>query len=192
LLDFICIERFVLRFFFDVIIKFLQGFMLKLDNFFFFFSFWSLHILVFFFFFSRLFCLGSLLDIIVSDFPSKAFYRFEFIYSFWSLKLFSRFFLKTFASIILPIMSLSFFFSSASWLEREIWDMFGLKFFFNFDLRRVLSDYGFFGHPLRKDFPVVGFVEARYNNVFQSVLLEPVELLQQLREFLFKNTWVTV
>jgi len=76
-------------------------------------------------------------------------------------------------------------------LEREIWDMFGIKFLLNNDLRRILTDYGFQGHPLRKNFPLIGFVELRYDDLFQSILIEPVEVTQKFRFFRFENPWVS-
>lgn len=79
-----------------------------------------------------------------------------------------------------PVLSISNFFSSGLWLEREIWDMFGVKFLLNSDLRRILTDYGFQGHPLRKNFPLIGFVELRYDDLFQSILIEPLKSLKNL------------
>jgi NADH:ubiquinone oxidoreductase subunit C len=87
----------------------------------------------------------------------------------------------------LPILSIKFFFSSASWLEREAWDLYGVKFLLHLDLRRILTDYGFQGHPFRKDFPLIGFVELRYDDLFQSIVIEPVELSQKFRFFKFEN-----
>lgn len=75
-------------------------------------------------------------------------------------------------------------------MEREIWDFLGLRFLFHNDMRRILTDYGFKGYPLRKDFPLIGFVEIRYDDIFQSILIEKVELSQKLRVFRFFNPWV--
>lgn len=74
-------------------------------------------------------------------------------------------------------------------MEREIWDLFGIYFLGHSDLRRILTDYGFEGFPLRKDFPVVGYVEVRYDESYKSLVYEPVELVQELREFQFSNPW---
>jgi len=85
--------------------------------------------------------------------------------------------------------TLSSLFSSCLWLEREIWDLFGYIFNGNFDLRRILTDYGFAGHPLRKDFPLTGFFEVRYDDSLMRIILEPVELAQEFRYFEFLNPW---
>lgn len=85
--------------------------------------------------------------------------------------------------------SLVSFFQSSNWLEREIWDLFGIYFLGHSDLRRILTDYGFEGFPLRKDFPVVGYVEVRYDESYKTLVYEPVELVQELREFQFSNPW---
>jgi NADH-quinone oxidoreductase subunit C len=80
-------------------------------------------------------------------------------------------------------------FVGAEWFEREAWDMYGIPFEGHSDLRRILTDYGFEGHPLRKDFPVTGFVEVRYDDVQKRVLYEPVELKQEFRNFDFLSPW---
>lgn len=85
--------------------------------------------------------------------------------------------------------SLTSFFLSSNWLEREMWDMFGILFFGHTTLKRILTDYGFEGYPLRKDFPVTGYVELRYNEETKSLIYEPIELMQEVREFNLKNPW---
>jgi NADH-quinone oxidoreductase subunit C len=85
--------------------------------------------------------------------------------------------------------SITKLFFSASWLEREIWDMFGIFFRNHFDLRRLLTDYGFFGHPLRKDFPLMGFIEVKYGAEFSKLLYEPVEVVQEFRLFDLQSPW---
>jgi NADH-quinone oxidoreductase subunit C len=82
------------------------------------------------------------------------------------------------------------FFSSSSWMEREAWDMFGVKFLLHNDLRRILTDYGFYGHPLRKDFPLLGFIELRFSDLLQSICSEPITSAQGMRVFAFRNPWI--
>lgn len=81
------------------------------------------------------------------------------------------------------------FFRSAAWSERECWDMFGLMFIGNSDMRRLLTDYGFMGHPLKKDFPLTGYLELRYDEMRKNLVYEKVELSQELRDFHFSNPW---
>jgi NADH-quinone oxidoreductase subunit C len=88
-----------------------------------------------------------------------------------------------------PVASVSGVFSSAIWLEREAWDMFGIFFANHPDLRRILTDYGFEGHPLRKDFPLTGFKEVRYDEEQKRVVYEPVKLTQEFRRFDFMSPW---
>jgi NADH-quinone oxidoreductase subunit C len=90
------------------------------------------------------------------------------------------------------IPSIEHIYSSANWFEREVWDLFGVFFSNNLDLRRILTDYGFEGHPLRKDFPLSGYVEARFDEMSKRVILEPIEITQEFRVFQFANVWKTV
>ncbi len=83
-------------------------------------------------------------------------------------------------------------FSAANWYEREVWDMFGIYFESHPDLRRILTDYGFEGHPLRKDFPLTGYVELRYDNEQKRVVYEPVKLTQDFRRFDFMSPWEAI
>ena len=89
------------------------------------------------------------------------------------------------------VPSIAGIFSSANWLEREVWDMYGVYFAGHPDLRRILTDYGFQGHPMRKDFPLSGFVECRYDASKKRVVTEPVELAQEFRAFDFASPWQT-
>ena len=105
---------------------------------------------------------NMLLDITAVDYPQRA-KRFEIIYNLLSLKNHLRIRIKIFVNDNEIIPSISKLFKSANWYEREVWDMYGISFKGNNDLRRILTDYGFEGHPLRKDFPLTGFVELRYD-----------------------------
>jgi len=87
------------------------------------------------------------------------------------------------------ISTLIFCHASANWLEREIWDMFGIKIWNNFDLRRILTDYTFKGHPLRKDYPLSGYTEISYDEQLNLIRERPVELMQELRFFHLHNVW---
>ena len=120
------------------------------------------------------------MDITAVDFPSKA-NRFEVVYHFLSVRYNTRIRVKTYCSEVTPVPSLTDLYSAANWFEREVWDMFGVFFTGHPDLRRILTDYGFEGHPLRKDFPLTGYVEVRYDDEKKRVVAEPVELAQAMR-----------
>jgi len=92
---------------------------------------------------------------------------------------------------ITPVPTVSTVWSSANWSEREVWDLFGVYFVGHTDLRRILTDYGFKGHPLRKDFPLTGFVEKNYNDTVKACVYEPVEVAQDYRNFYFNNPWLS-
>ena len=117
-------------------------------------------------------------DITAVDFPEKD-VRFEVIYNLLSIRYNTRIRVKTSVNEITPIDSICSIHSSANWYEREVWDLFGIFFTNHPDLRRILTDYGFEGHPLRKDFPVSGFSEVRYDHVAKRVISEPIELTQE-------------
>jgi len=129
-----------------------------------------------------------LMDITAVDYPSRA-TRFEVVYTLLSVRRNARLRVKTFVDEITPLHSLVPIYSSANWLERETWDMFGVFFVHHPDLRRILTDYGFEGHPLRKDFPLSGFVEVRYDDSEKRVVTEPLEMTQEFRYFDFANPW---
>jgi len=133
--------------------------------------------------------INTLLDIIALDYPDKILEgnKFVLIYVVISPLLNFRFFFKLFFNIENLIISISNLYSSANWLEREVWDFFGIKFLFHKDLRRILTDYGFIGHPLLKDFPLTGFVEIRYEDVYSNIVYEPLEISQSLRFFKYEN-----
>lgn len=127
-------------------------------------------------------------DICATDSPWKK-NRFEIFYNLLSIHFNSRITLITNLKEQDSIESIQNIYKVASWFERELWDMFGIFFFNNSDLRRILTDYGFKGHPLRKDFPLTGFIEVRYFHIEKRILVEEVSLTQDYRTFYFNNTW---
>ena len=129
-----------------------------------------------------------LIDVTAVDFPSRAL-RFEIVYNLLSVSYNARIRIKTCLDETTSIASITELYSSAGWWEREVWDMFGIFFSNHPDLRRILTDYGFKGHPLRKDFPLTGFVEVRYDDSEKRVINEPVEITQEFRYFDFSSPW---
>ncbi len=129
-----------------------------------------------------------LTDLFAADFPQKK-ERFEVVYNLLSLKLNMRIIIKTSVADNNSLPSASELFSAATWYEREIYDMFGVTFDNSPDPRRILTDYGFVGHPLRKDFPVTGNVQVRYDTTLKKVVNEPVSLQQEFRDFDFLSPW---
>ena len=130
----------------------------------------------------------QLSDLFAVDYPDRA-SRFEVVYQLLSLHFNFRLRVKLLVKDGDPVPSVSRVFSSASWYEREVWDMYGIHFSDHPDLRRLLTDYGFHGHPLRKDFPLTGFVELRYDDERKRVVYENVELPQEFRTFDFMSPW---
>lgn len=133
--------------------------------------------------------LEQLIDLSAIDFQEKK-YRFEVYYHLLSIKNNFRLLVTTNVNENAFLNSVTSLFSSANWLEREVWDMFGIFFWGHPDLRRILTDYGFKGHPLRKDFPMTGFVEIRYDSIRKRICYEPVSLAQEYRVFKLENAWV--
>ena len=133
----------------------------------------------------------TLIAITAIDYPENL-NRFEVTYFLLSYKLNLRITLKVLTSDIIPINSVYKIYPSAIWYEREIWDLFGVFFSNNPDLRRILTDYGFEGYPFRKDFPQIGFVEVRYDDEQKYVVYEPVEIAQEFRSFDFIMPWMNV
>lgn len=129
-----------------------------------------------------------LIDIFGCDYPNKA-ARFEVVYSLLSLKYNLRIIVKLRVAEKEEVPTIVPLFAAATWFEREVWDMYGVKFSNNPDLRRILTDYGFEGHPLRKDFPLTGYVEVRYDIEQKKVIYEPVKLMQEFRDFDFLMPW---
>ena len=116
-------------------------------------------------------------------------YRFCVVYDLLSLKYNFRVRIKLFLSEITPVFSCVSIFINANWWEREIWDMFGIYFEEHPDLRRILTDYGFEGYPLRKDFPLSGYLELFYNENKKQIVVESLELTQDFRFFNFEVPW---
>ena len=129
-----------------------------------------------------------LIDITAVDFPERG-ERFEIVYNLLSLSHNQRIRVTVSTDESTPVPSMVPLFSAAGWFEREVWDMFGVFFTDHPDLRRMLTDYGFEGHPLRKDFPLTGYVEVRYDEEQKRVVHQPVTLTQDFRNFDFMSPW---
>jgi NADH dehydrogenase (ubiquinone) Fe-S protein 3 len=121
-------------------------------------------------------------DITAVDFPTRD-QRFEIVYNLLSVRHNARIRVKTYADEASPVPSLIGLFDGANWYEREIYDLFGVFFVGHPDLRRIMTDYGFEGHPLRKDFPMTGYTEIRYDEEKKRIVTEPLELTQAFRNF---------
>ncbi|MEA3535244.1 NADH-quinone oxidoreductase subunit C [Rhizobium sp. CC-YZS058] len=130
----------------------------------------------------------SIIDVCGVDYPGRA-ERFDVVYHFLSPKQNLRIRVKVATAEDEPVPSLCGLFPGADWFEREAYDMYGILFTGHPDLRRILTDYGFEGYPLRKDFPLTGYVEVRYNDEAKRVVYEPVELKQEFRNFDFLSPW---
>ncbi|CAA7612412.1 NADH-quinone oxidoreductase subunit C [Magnetospirillum sp. SS-4] len=130
----------------------------------------------------------QLVDVCGVDWPGRE-SRFDVVYHFLSMKHNQRVRVKVATDEETPVPSVTGVFSSAGWFEREVWDMYGVTFSGHPDLRRILTDYGFEGHPLRKDFPLTGYVEMRYDDEAKRVVYEPVKLTQDFRSFDFLSPW---
>lgn len=131
---------------------------------------------------------SSLVDITAVDYPSRA-KRFDVIYHFLSMYQNHRIRLRVQIREEDMLPSIISVHPSANWFEREVFDMFGILYSGHPDLRRILTDYGFRGHPLRKDFPTTGYTEVRYDEVQKRVVYEPVSLVQEYRQFDFMSPW---
>lgn len=131
---------------------------------------------------------SSLVDITAVDYPSRA-KRFDVVYHFLSMYQNQRIRLRAQIREDDMVPSIIAVHPSANWFEREVFDMFGILFTGHPDLRRILTDYGFRGHPLRKDFPTTGYTEVRYDAVQKRVVYEPVNLVQEYRQFDFMSPW---
>ncbi len=132
--------------------------------------------------------LTQLMDLCGVDYPERP-ERFDVVYHLLSLRHNARLRVKIQTDEVTPVPSVTAIYGAAGWFEREAWDMFGIAFADHPDLRRILTDYGFEGHPLRKDFPLSGFVEVRYDDTQKRVVYEPVKLPQEFRAFDFESPW---
>ena len=134
-------------------------------------------------------CLFKMLvDLTAVDYPERP-ERFEVVYNLLSLRHNRRVRLKIAVEDGSSVPSIARILGAASWYEREVWDMFGIPVSGHPDMRRILTDYGFEGHPLRKDFPLTGYVEVRYDDEQKRVVYEPVKLAQEFRSFDFVSPW---
>lgn len=130
----------------------------------------------------------SMIDICGVDYPSRE-KRFDVVYHLLSPKKNARVRVKLSTDDVTPVPSITGIYPGAEWFEREAYDMYGILFTGHPDLRRILTDYGFDGHPLRKDFPLTGYVEVRYDESSKRVIYEPVELRQEFRDFDYESPW---
>jgi NADH-quinone oxidoreductase subunit C len=130
----------------------------------------------------------SFIDISGCDYPSRE-KRFDVVYHLLSPRQNLRIRVKVATDEVTPVSSVTDVYPGADWFEREAYDLYGILFSGHPDLRRLLTDYGFEGHPLRKDFPLTGFVEVRYDDEMKRVVYEPVELKQEFRNFDFLSPW---
>ena len=131
---------------------------------------------------------STLIDITAVDYPSRQ-QRFDVVWHFLSMYQNQRIRVKVAIREDEMLPSLTRIHPSANWFEREVFDMFGILFTGHPDMRRILTDYGFAGHPLRKDFPTTGYVEVRYDEAEKRVIYEPVSLVQEYRQFDFLSPW---
>jgi len=130
----------------------------------------------------------QLIDVTAIDYPSRE-KRFDIIYLLISLTLNQRILVKTAIDERTALESITLIHKAANWYERECYDLFGIKFSKHPDLRRIMTDYNFEGHPLRKDFPLTGHTEVRYDDFEKKVVYEPVKLLQEYRNFDYMSPW---
>jgi len=127
--------------------------------------------------------LSSLNDIVAVDKFINFKHRFEITYVLWNITYEYKVNIKLFLQNQNTVISLNNLYSSSVWLEREVWDMFGIRFLFHIDLRNILTDYGFKGSPLRKDFPLLGYCDLYYDDAIQLIKFNPIEIAQNLRFF---------
>ena len=134
------------------------------------------------------FNMDTLIDFTAVDYPNEE-RRFLLIYNLLSVSKNFRIKIKTWVSADKPVSSITEIFPCANWYEREVWDLFGIRFIGHPDLRRILTDYDFVGHPLRKDFPLTGFTQVKFDDELGKVISEPVKLEQEYRTFDNLSPW---
>lgn len=127
-------------------------------------------------------------DLVVVDYPEKV-KRFHLLYNILSVSYNTRIFFGLWCSELDSVKSTTDLFPSSNWFEREAWDLFGIHFDGNSDLRRILTDYGFYGHPFRKDFPLSGYSEIYYNSRLDTIIHQPISLVQEFRQFDTSSPW---
>ena len=133
----------------------------------------------------------TMADMCAIDYPMKQF-RFEIVYTLLSLVYNSRIKIKTYLKELDSIETITTLFKGANWWEREIYDFFGIYFTHNTDLRRILTDYGFIGHPLRKDFPLMGFYEVTYDDITKCIKKTPIEYSPKFKSYYTFNNFYTI
>ncbi|MDA8247733.1 MAG: NADH-quinone oxidoreductase subunit C [Rhodospirillales bacterium] len=137
------------------------------------------------------FAFEQMMDLCGVDWPERA-ERFDVVYNLLSVSLNQRLRVVVATDAVTPVPSVSGVWPAATWWEREAWDLYGIVFAGQPDLRRILTDYGFEGHPLRKDFPLSGYVQVRYDEERRQVVYEPVKLTQDFRNFDFMSPWEAI
>jgi NADH dehydrogenase (ubiquinone) Fe-S protein 3 len=147
-----------------------------------------LHKILIFFFLHYNFQNKLFSDLVGVDFPDKK-KRFQLVYNILSVLYHQRVFIQVWSHELEVVPSVISFFPAAHWYEREVWDLFGVHFINNMDLRRILTDYGFQGHPLRKDFPLSGFIELFYNAKVDSIIYREINLIQSHRNYSLSTPW---
>jgi len=177
-----CFFNMILNNMFDIFLVKKRSFFFYLNIFFYLFLFSILNS-------NLVITINTIIDIVATHYPDNEKKEFESLYVNLNYKLNLRFFFKNLINKEDLIFSISKLFKSAEWLEREIWDLFGIKFIFHKDLRRILTDYGFLGHPLLKQFPLIGFIELRYDDSIFNIIKEAVEMSQMYRFLRFLNPW---
>ena len=130
----------------------------------------------------------TLIDIVTYDEPQKK-HRFSLIYTLLSIRFNQRLQILIKTQELQPVTSISNLFKAANWIEREVWDLYGIFFTNHTDLRRILTDYNFNGHALRKDFPLSGYIDLFYDDQQKCIIYVPIEITQEYRRFNFRSPW---